>query len=99
MVGGHGGCDSRWRVFKPTSPQIYTRELLLCVADHVVLFEIISRLCYWGVNITSEHSYQFMDDKKKGYRIYTVLSKNDSHKSAYNCVNIQVCYSNHINLH
>jgi len=41
VVGGHGGRDSWWRVFKPTSPQVYTRELLLCVANHIVLFEII----------------------------------------------------------
>ena len=32
-------------------------------------------------------------------RIYTILLKNDTHQSVYNYINLQVCYSNYINLH
>ena len=32
-------------------------------------------------------------------KIYSVLPKNNSHQLVYDCVNLQVCYNNHINLH
>ena len=32
-------------------------------------------------------------------KIYTILFKSDLHLSVNNCINLQVCYSNCVNLH
>ena len=50
------------------------------------------------IKLVLKHSHKSLYNRKK-CRIYIVLPKNDSHQSVYNCVNLQVCYGNHVNLH
>ena len=45
-----------------------------------------------------EHSFFLVYDRRI-CKIYIFFSKNDPHKWIYNCINLQVFYSNYINLY
>ena len=76
---------------------IEVTKALKNIPIHVVLFFCLAEYKNF-LHFTPVNLLEHLSIIEKMCKIYTVLPKNNSHQFIYNCINLQICYNNHITL-